>query len=150
MNWLVIHPYHHKMCLIRLQWEKYLLCRHLSILYSRKWKQHPHSLLRPGGGTAVLGAENAWKLDGQEIVAREVVTLRVHAAGKLGRAIDIELNRKSGFAAAGQSVNGSIRNEFGLEVRKHLVGSSLSGKVNNGGHKLKVETVNGSIEISKI
>jgi DUF4097 and DUF4098 domain-containing protein YvlB len=65
-------------------------------------------------------------------------------------AIDIELNRKSAFEAEGRTVNGSIDNEFGLEVRRHLVGSSFSGKVNNGGHKLEVDTVNGSIEISKI
>jgi hypothetical protein len=71
-------------------------------------------------------------------------------AESVNGAIDIELNRKSGFAAEGRTVNGSIRNEFGLEVRKHLVGSSLSGTANNGGHKLKVETVNGSISISKI
>jgi DUF4097 and DUF4098 domain-containing protein YvlB len=65
-------------------------------------------------------------------------------------AIDIELNRKSAFDAEARTVNGSIRTEFGLEVQRHLVGSSLSGKANGGGRKVKVETVNGSIEISKI
>jgi hypothetical protein len=65
-------------------------------------------------------------------------------------AIDIELNRKSAFEIEGQTINGSIDNEFGLEVKRHLVGSSFSGKVNNGGHRVKVETVNGTIELSKI
>jgi hypothetical protein len=64
--------------------------------------------------------------------------------------IDIELNRKSAFEVEGQTINGSIDNEFGLEVKRHLVGSSFSGKVNNGGHRVKLETVNGSIDISKI
>jgi DUF4097 and DUF4098 domain-containing protein YvlB len=66
-------------------------------------------------------------------------------------AIDIELNRKSAFWVEGRTINGSIDNEFGVRVEKHLVGSSLSGKVNEGGKfKVNVETVNGSIEISKI
>jgi len=39
----------------------------------------------------LLSVENAWKLEGKEIVAREIVTLRVHPADKLGRSIDVEL-----------------------------------------------------------
>lgn len=66
-------------------------------------------------------------------------------------AIDIELNRKSAFWVEGRTINGSIDNEFGIRVEKHLVGSSFSGKVNEGGkYKVNVETVNGSIDISKI
>jgi len=66
-------------------------------------------------------------------------------------AIDIELNRKSAFWVEGRTINGSIDNEFGIRVEKHLVGSSFSGKVNEGGkNKVNVETVNGSIDISKI
>jgi DUF4097 and DUF4098 domain-containing protein YvlB len=65
-------------------------------------------------------------------------------------AIDIELNRKSAFEVECRTVNGGIDNEFGLEVSRHLVGRSLSGKVNNGGFKVNLETVNGSIDISKI
>ena len=66
-------------------------------------------------------------------------------------AIDIELNRKSAFRIEGRTINGSIDNEFGVRVEKHLVGSSMSGKVNDGGtYNVNVETVNGSIDISKI
>jgi len=64
--------------------------------------------------------------------------------------ITIELNRKSAFDVEGRTVNGSVDNDFGLEIERHLVGSSFSGSVNGGGHRVKVETVNGSIEISKI
>ena len=39
----------------------------------------------------LLSVENSWMLDGKEIVAKEVVTLRVHPPDKLGRAIDLEL-----------------------------------------------------------
>jgi len=65
-------------------------------------------------------------------------------------AVDIELNRKSAFTIEGETINGSIDNEFGLEVKRHLVGRSLEGRVNGGGFKVKIETVNGSIDISKI
>jgi hypothetical protein len=40
---------------------------------------------------AALGVENVWKLDGREIVAREIVNLEVHPADRFGRAIDLEL-----------------------------------------------------------
>jgi hypothetical protein len=39
----------------------------------------------------LLSVENAWRLDGKENVAKENVTLRVHPADNLGRAIDLEL-----------------------------------------------------------
>ena len=71
-------------------------------------------------------------------------------AATVNGTIDIELNRKSAFEVEGQTVNGSIDSDFDLQVSRHLVGSSFSGTVNGGGHKVKLETVNGSIEISKI
>lgn len=71
-------------------------------------------------------------------------------AATVNGSIDIELNRKSAFEVDGQTINGSIDNEFGIKVEKHLVGSSFRGSVNGGGRKVKVETVNGSIDISKI
>ena len=64
--------------------------------------------------------------------------------------IDIELNRKSAFEVEGQTVNGSVDNDFDLRVTKHFIGSSFSGKVNGGGHQVKLETVNGTIGLSKI
>jgi len=42
-------------------------------------------------GMFLLSVENAWRLDGKEVVAKEIVTLSVHPADKLGRAIDLEL-----------------------------------------------------------
>ena len=38
-----------------------------------------------------LSVENAWKLDGQEIVAKEIVTLHIHPVIDEGRAIDLNL-----------------------------------------------------------
>jgi len=42
-------------------------------------------------GRAVLSVENSWQLGGSEVVAQEVVTIRVQPAGPAGRAIDLEL-----------------------------------------------------------
>ena len=39
----------------------------------------------------MLSVENAWKLDGREVVAKEIVTIRVHPVDGAGRAIDLEL-----------------------------------------------------------
>jgi hypothetical protein len=41
--------------------------------------------------SATLSVENTWKLDGKEVVAKEVVTLQIHPADDFGRAIDLEL-----------------------------------------------------------
>jgi hypothetical protein len=41
--------------------------------------------------TFLLSVENAWRIEGKEPVAKEIVTLRVHPADKLGREIDLEL-----------------------------------------------------------
>lgn len=71
-------------------------------------------------------------------------------AATVNGAIVIELNRRSAFTIDGRTINGSLANDFGLKIAKRLVGSSFRGKVNNGGHKVKVETVNGSVKISKI
>jgi len=43
------------------------------------------------GRGALLSIENSWLLDDKEIVAKEVVTLHLHPADNLGRAIDLEL-----------------------------------------------------------
>jgi hypothetical protein len=40
---------------------------------------------------ATLSVENTWKLDDQEIVAKEIVTLQIYSTDDVGRAIDLEL-----------------------------------------------------------
>jgi hypothetical protein len=44
-----------------------------------------------GEDGAIFGVENAWKWDGKEVVAREVVSVHVHPLDGSGRAIDLEL-----------------------------------------------------------
>jgi hypothetical protein len=41
--------------------------------------------------TVLIRVENAWRLDGKEVVAKEIVTLQIHKADDSGRAIDLEL-----------------------------------------------------------
>lgn len=41
--------------------------------------------------TCVLSVENVWKLEEKETVAKEIVTLQIHPADPVGRAIDLEL-----------------------------------------------------------
>jgi len=49
-----------------------------------------------------------------------------------------------------ESVNGSIVNDFGLPVRKgKYVGRDLYGKLGNGDIKIKLESVNGELKVSR-
>lgn len=42
-------------------------------------------------GVSTLRVENVWKLDGKEVVAKETVSLQVHPADNIGRAVDLEI-----------------------------------------------------------
>jgi DUF4097 and DUF4098 domain-containing protein YvlB len=49
-----------------------------------------------------------------------------------------------------ESINGRLRNDFGIEVRKgKYVGSDFYGSVGGGGAKVALETVNGSISVHR-
>jgi len=71
-------------------------------------------------------------------------------ANTVNGSIDIELNRDSAFEVEGSTVNGRIDSDFDLRISRRFIGKSMSGKVNGGGFRVEVETVNGSIDISKI
>lgn len=43
------------------------------------------------GSVAALAVENAWKLDGREVVAEEILGILVYPADSVGRAIDLEI-----------------------------------------------------------
>lgn len=54
--------------------------------YFQRWlKREVHD------NSATLSVENVWKLDGKEVVAKEVVSLSIHPVDDYGRAIDLEL-----------------------------------------------------------
>lgn len=49
------------------------------------------------------------------------------------------------------TLNGSLDgSDFGLEVTKGFVGRDLDGRIGNGGARIKLDTVNGSISIQKL
>jgi hypothetical protein len=63
--------------------------------------------------------ETAWKLDGQEVVAKEIVTLSIHPVVEDGRAIDVELRI--------EAVGGPLTLQGTPEQNKGYGGFSLRG-----------------------
>jgi DUF4097 and DUF4098 domain-containing protein YvlB len=62
--------------------------------------------------------------------------------------LDLYLDGSVGADIEAESVNGKLRNDFGIEVRKgKYVGSDFSGSVGGGGSRVSLETVNGSIAV---
>ncbi|MGD2295644.1 MAG: PmoA family protein [Candidatus Aminicenantes bacterium] len=72
-----------------------------------------------GNSTASLRIETVWKLDGQETVARENVTLHVLPADDLGRAIDLELKI--------QAVDGTLELRGAPDQNKGYGGLNIRG-----------------------
>ena len=62
--------------------------------------------------------------------------------------LDLYLAASSGAEIRAESVNGKLRNDFGIEVHKgKYVGSDFKGSVGGGGARVNLETVNGSITV---
>lgn len=71
------------------------------------------------GDGAILSVENAWKLDGQEVVAKEIVTLHIHPVVEDGRAIDVEIRV--------EAVGGPLTLQGTSDQNKGYGGFSLRG-----------------------
>jgi len=64
--------------------------------------------------------------------------------------VDLFLASSIGADLEVESVNGKLKNDFGIEVRKgKYVGSDFMGVVGSGGAKVELETVNGSINVHR-
>jgi len=62
--------------------------------------------------------------------------------------LDLYLASSLGADLMADTVNGSLKNDFGIEVRKgKYVGSDFRGSVGGGGAKVSLETVNGPINV---
>jgi hypothetical protein len=62
--------------------------------------------------------------------------------------VDLTIPSDSNAEIEAETVSGSIDNDFGLHVNKHrFVGRDLSGELGNGGTKIRLQNVNGRIEI---
>jgi len=69
--------------------------------------------------TATLVVENVWKLDDKEVVAKETVSLQVHPADDIGRAIDLEI--------VIQAVGGPLELQGAQDQKKGYGGLCLRG-----------------------
>ena len=71
------------------------------------------------GNSFLLDVENAWKLDGKEIVAKEKVALNIHPGENSGRLIDFELTI--------EAVGGSLELQGTLDQNKGYGGLCIRG-----------------------
>lgn len=63
-------------------------------------------------------------------------------------AVELVIPSYAGASLDVETVNGTIGNNFGLEVKKgKYVGASLNGDIGGGGVMISIETVNGRIDI---
>ena len=69
--------------------------------------------------TATLVVENVWKLDGREVVAKETVSLYVHPANDVGRAIDLEIKI--------QAIGGPLELQGAQDQKKGYGGLCIRG-----------------------
>ena len=62
--------------------------------------------------------------------------------------VDLTIPSDSKAEIEASTVSGGINNDFGLHVNHHsFVGHDLRGELGNGGTHIKLENVNGRIEI---
>ena len=64
--------------------------------------------------------------------------------------ITVSLQEGSSFDLEAQSVNGGFQSDFPLEIEKMLFAGTIKTRVGEGGPRIKLESVNGSIRINKI
>jgi DUF4097 and DUF4098 domain-containing protein YvlB len=63
--------------------------------------------------------------------------------------IVLALPAGTGADVDARTVNGDIQTDFPLEVSGRLSKRKLSGRIGGGGRRLSLETVNGSIELTR-
>lgn len=63
--------------------------------------------------------------------------------------VELYLAPSVGADIAAETVNGRIRTDLGLDVRKHkYVGSDMKGSIGGGGARIELSTVNGGITVN--
>ncbi len=101
-------------------------------------------VVREGAGDASLSTVNGdIELHADRFGYGESIDLE-----SVNGALDLYLAASAGAEIRAESLNGRLRNDFGIEVRKgKYVGSDLTGSVGGGGARVNLETVNGSITV---
>jgi DUF4097 and DUF4098 domain-containing protein YvlB len=93
-------------------------------------------------GRADLSTING-KLDARfDQIAKSSVDL-----SSVNGSVDLTIPSDSKAEVEASTVSGSIRNDFGLRVSHHMVGREMRGELGDGGAHIKLENVNGRIEI---
>ena len=101
------------------------------------------------------------RLDAQDLAGRaELSTINGRLVAKFGRverqsielnsvngSVDLTIPSDSNAEVEASTVSGGLDNDFGLHVNHHFVGHDLRGELGSGGAHIKVENVNGKIEI---
>lgn len=61
--------------------------------------------------------------------------------------IKIIIKPDSSFSVEGSTVTGSIRSEFSTRITSDPLGPKITGNINDGTHKLQLNTINGNIQL---
>jgi DUF4097 and DUF4098 domain-containing protein YvlB len=110
--------------------------------------------------TTVNGRLTAKKMGGQTDLSsvNGSVTASLSPAGSIKAAklksvngsIDLSLPAKAGAQLKANTVNGGIKSDFDLPVKKHFpIGQNLDVTLGEGGAVIKAETVNGGIRVNR-
>jgi len=70
-------------------------------------------------------------------------------AESVNGSINLELPSDTNADVNFKSVNGRLESDFPLTVQGSLGGHIVRGQIGNGGRELKVETVNGNVELRR-
>jgi len=101
-------------------------------------------VVRDGAGDASLATVNG----GIELYADRLGYGESIDLETVNGSLDLYLAASAGAEIRAETVNGRLRNDFGIEVHKgKYVGSDFRGTVGGGGASVSLETVNGSITV---
>lgn len=101
------------------------------------------------------------RLEAQDLAGRaELSTVNGRLVAKFGHverqsielnsvngSVDLTIPSDSNAEVEASTVSGGLDNDFGLHVNHHFVGHDLHGELGSGGAHIKLENVNGKIEI---
>jgi len=96
----------------------------------------------------LAGAAHLEGVNGRVRAEFDLVSHSVELESVNGR-VEVVLPSDTNAVIEAETVSGSISNELGLLSTGHIVGHNLHGQLGGGGPKIKLSTVNGSIEIRR-
>jgi len=94
------------------------------------------------------GAAHLSGVNGRVQAAFEFIQHSIEMESVNGR-VEIVLPSDTNALIEAETVSGSISNEIGLLSTGHIVGHNLRGQLGSGGPRIKLSTVNGSIDIRR-